>query len=99
MLEAIWPNLVPEPVGVDKAADTELVLVDVVVAVVVAAVVVVALTSADELAGFGLHLVTGDERMFFELIVMLTVNCFRILPHKHLSWRSSSLGCLLLLRQ
>jgi hypothetical protein len=71
VLEATWPILVPEPVGVDEAAEAELVLLDIVVDV--------ALVPVDELAGFALHLIPGIKNIVFELITMLTVNCFRIL--------------------
>jgi hypothetical protein len=106
VLEATWPILVSEPVGVHEAADAELVLLDIVVdeaadteLVLLDIVVDVALVPADELAGFALHLIAGVEHMIFELTVVLTVNCFRILTQKHFSWSSSSPACLLLLRQ
>ena len=86
MLEATWPILVAEPVGVDEAADAELVLLDLVVdeaadteLVLLDIVVDVALVPVDELAGFALHLIPGIKNIVFELITMLTVNCFRIL--------------------
>ena len=64
MLEATWPILVLEPVGVDDAAEVELVLLDLVVdeaadteLVLIETVVDVVLVPADELAGFALHLI------------------------------------------
>jgi hypothetical protein len=106
VLEATWPILVAEPVGVDEAADTELVLLDLVVdeaadteLVLLDIAVDVALVPVDELAGFALHLIPGIKNMFLELITTLTVNCSRILPRKHFSSSSSYPACLLLLRQ
>jgi hypothetical protein len=78
VLEATWPILVAELVGVDEAADVELVLLDLVVdeaadtkLVLLDIVVDVALVPADELAGFALHLIPGIKYMFFELTVYL----------------------------
>jgi hypothetical protein len=74
VLEATWPTLVLEPVGVDEAADAELVLLDFVVdeaadteLVLLDIVVTVALAPADELAGFALHLIPGIEHRVFQI--------------------------------
>jgi hypothetical protein len=106
VLEATWLILVPEPVGVDEAADAELVLPDLVVneeadteLVLLDIVVDVVLVPVDELAGLALHLIPEIKNIVFELIMVLTVNCFRILPQKHFSWGFSSPVCLLLLHQ
>jgi hypothetical protein len=106
VLEATWTILVPELVGVDEAADSELVLLDFVVGeaadtelVLLDIVVNVVLVPAEELAGFALHLTLGVEYMLFELIMILTVNCFRILPRKRSSGNSSSPAFLLQLLQ
>jgi hypothetical protein len=74
VLEATWPILVAEPVGVDEATDAELVLLDLVVdeaadteLVLLDIVIDAALVPDDELAGFALHLIPVIKNIFFRI--------------------------------